>query len=360
MTRPRTARACAAAWLCATLALACALFACQGSSTSPAAIAAPDASVTHRFGGAAPSGNGYEYGSGGLLQPTALGPSTQTGATNTFLAGNCDAGGVTNACWSVITADQIGAAFSVSLALASGGGTLEVGAGCTPTYAATPQASSATVVHPSTWADNQSNSTTTSASNNLTAPNGGGAYTLSSPGTVTATITETQLTPSVTRSGSATGCIYDYRYFYGVDSHSGGTAITASSTNATLSGGSASATLTGALFGSGGVNFVGLVFPSVSPSGQYVYLAVPHTASAHTFKDQNGFTFDVGGAPVVSGYSYTNVNSVTAISMDIYRSANPLSASYTITIVSQNDAPPRRAWWLDGPANDDGLQKEAA
>lgn len=277
----------------------------------------------------APAGNGYSYVSNGFEVPKAQGPATQVApSTNMFLYGFCDGGSL--ACWSTITQDQIQPAFTVSVTVNSGGGTFEVNQVCAPTYNANPATNAGTVTG-CTIQDNQGNGPrSVSQANPLTVNSDAGpGYQLTSPGSVTATVTETLISTGTTRSGSATGCTFDYRWFHGVDAASGGTGITASGNNATLNGGTA--TLTGALASS----FVGLSFTD-SPSTQYVYAAFPHTATAHTFHDQNGFVFAM--SRVVSSYSFTNQYGLAGIAMDIYRSDNLLTVTYTVTVVSMLDA----------------------
>lgn len=348
----------------AWLSLACALFACArvATPTTDAGVSAsPPSDAGHRVGGVAPSGNGYSFNSSGLESPKALGPATPTAtAANMFLSGYCDGGSL--ACWSLITQDQIAAAFTPTFVLASGGGTFEIGnpSGCAPTYNATPATNAGTVTG-CTIADNQGNGpTSVSHANaiNVDTPAGPHVYSLSTPGTVTATVTETQISPNVTKSATATGCTFDYRWFFTPtgDTHSGGNTITASGTNATLGGGSATASMTGAL----AATFTNLSF-AVAPVNQYVYAAFPHTATAHTFKDQNGFVFVLN--VVVTSYSFTNSQGVVGVLMDIYRTDNLLNSNYTVTVTSDaRDWRRQPVSWRELPAANDerAFESEAA
>jgi hypothetical protein len=243
-----------------------------------------------------------------------------------------------------LTQDQIGSAFTVSLAFASGAGPFEVGQTATPTYNATPATNAGTVTG-STITDNQSCSgcpQSISSSNPLSAPSASHTYALTTPGTVTVTVAETLVSTGTTRSGSAS-LSFDSRGFYSATGSTSGscTTITASGNNATTGGCSPTATLTGIL----ATTYVGQTF-STAPVSQYVYAAFPHWTTgtgvngSHTFKDQNGFTFNL--VEVVQSYSFTNQYS-QAVSMDIYVTPTPLNAPYTVTVTSWND--PRDYDW---------------
>lgn len=272
-----------------------------------------------------PIGNGLVVQDHGIDKPNA-----SLGTVGQFVSA-CDAGGSdAQVCWVTLTQDMIGAAFSVSLAYNSGGGTFELSqSGCNPTYNATPAASSGTIQSGSTWADNQGHSGTTSAANPLANPNGGAYSGLTTAGTITATITETQISPSVTHSASATGCTFYERWFgAALDTHSGGNTFSASGNNASLTGGSASATLPGSL----STVAVGTVIGTVTPSGtQYAYWGLPH--ASHTYIDANtGFAFS---ASVVATISFTNQYGQASISMDVWRSDFGLSgATFKIEVAS--------------------------
>jgi hypothetical protein len=75
---------------------------------------------------------------------------------------------------------------------------------------------------------------------------------------------------------------------------------------------------------------VGQSFGPFVPSTQKIYVLTPHTATPHTFHDQNGFTFAMN-APTT--FSFTNQLGVV-LSMDLYESTNLLSSSFTITVVT--------------------------
>lgn len=342
------------------LALACAVVALVAGvacSTNGARELADGGVERHLVGasGPGPSDSGIPHVRGGLTQPVAsavdirsafdFNPSLADAAPGYYVVGIDDAGDAYQAQLTTDLINTLPAAFSVSLALASGGGTFEIGdpSGCAPTFNASPATNDSSVTG-STIADNQGHTASAiSHANavNVDTPGGPHVYSLSSPGTVTVTVAETKSATSTTKSGSSNACTFDYRWFRGTDSHSGGNAITASTTNATLSGGSATATLTGAL----AANMVGVSF-TISPSTEYVYMAFPHTGTAHTFKDQNGFVF--AASVVAASYSYTTVTGVVGVAYDIYRSDNPLNTTYTVTVVSMLEPPWREAQ----PAND--------
>jgi hypothetical protein len=303
--------------------------------------ASTDAGHGHLLGALSPSGTGFDFRVDGGLQPVAAGPATPAPtATNTFL-GYCDAGGgTTSACWQGITQDMIGAAFTPTLSFTSGGTSpVEISAtdNITPQFTGSPLPNG-TGVTVYTIADSQGGGPTSRLGSGTNFQGPSTSYHATAPTTLTFTANVTK--DGVNKNATASIAI-DERWFRGTDSHSGGTAITASSTNATLSGGSATATLTGAL----AANFVGVSF-STSPSNEYVYMAFPHTGSAHTFHDQNGFVF--AASVVVTSFSFTTGTGVTGVAYDIYRSDNLLNTSYTVTVVSMLEPP-----WLDAdPAND--------
>jgi hypothetical protein len=233
-----------------------------------------------------------------------------------------------DAAWPQLTTDlinQLPAAFSPSLAFASGSGVFEVGNTTSPTYNATPATNDSSVAG-CTIADNQGHSASAiSHANpiNVDTPSGPHAYSLSSPGNVTVTVTETKIATATTKSASAT-LSFSYRGgWHSVDSNASASAITASGNNVTLSGG-ATATLSGSTLGA---NWVGTSFTE-NPAAQYIWMAYPHTAATPTFT-AGGFAFPT--TVVVSGYSFTNQFSVSGISVDIIRSTNLLNGSFTVT-----------------------------
>lgn len=218
-----------------------------------------------------------------------------------------------------LTQDDIGPGFTITSF--TGGSIVEVGA---------------TVTNPSFTASYS----TAAASASITNTDGlDSPHVLTTPftsATIIGSFTHNTIT-SVTFTLSATAAVtktanqfisYLARTFSGVGT-AGATSATASGNNATLVG--ASGTLTGTspdggLFSS----IVGQVFGSFSPSSQKIYILTPHTGSAHTFKDQNGFTFAMN---VPTTFSFTNQNS-SSISMDLYESTNLLSTNFTITVVT--------------------------
>lgn len=114
------------------------------------------------------------------------------------------------------------------------------------------------------------------------------------------------------------------RSFGGIGT-AGATSATASSNTAVLVGATGTLSDEG-LHGSD----VGASYGPFNPTSQKIYLLLPHTSTAHTFKDQNGFTFSMN---VPTTFSFTNQNG-SAISMDLYESTNLLSTTFTITVVS--------------------------
>lgn len=224
-----------------------------------------------------------------------------------------------------LTTDDLAPAFSVSLALSSGGGTFEVGATITPAFNATPATNAGTVTG-CTIQDNQGNGpTSVSSANPLPAPSGGGhTYSLATPGSVVVTVTETQVSSGVTRSGAVTAATVQDRLFFGV-----GTA--GATSTGTFSGGTcalvgATGTLTGALVAS----VIGATSPGQTPSAQKVYVLTRHTSTAHTFKDQNGFVIPFN-AP--STFSANNQQGLS-ISWDLYESTTVLTYTSPALIIS--------------------------
>jgi hypothetical protein len=227
------------------------------------------------------------------------------------------------ASWVVATQNEIGAGFSVSLSLASGGdGPFETGATWTPTFNASP-ATNNVAVENCTIQDSLGNSASVNQANPLAAPISGHTYTFASPGSINVTVTETQISPPVTATSNGVGASALDRVFSGVDNNNTATSATASGNNAVLSD---STTISGQLFNVG----VGTVFPTLSPANQYVVLILPHTSSPHTFTS-SGFAFPV--IRVVSGFSFTNQLGAV-ISSDIYYSSSLLNASFTLLVTS--------------------------
>ena len=214
-----------------------------------------------------------------------------------------------------LTADDIAPGFSNTGF--SGGSTVEVGSTVTnPSF-------SASFSHAPTSA----NITNTDS---IDSP-----LTLNSPftsGTVVGSFTHTTITSvsfTLTAIGSSSrtagqSISYLARSFGGLGTP-GATGATSSGSNATLTG------ATGTLNNEGLVSSnVGGSYGPFSPTNQKIYLLFPHTASAHTFKDQNGFGFAMN---TPTNISFTNQNG-SVISMDLYESTISLSTSFTITVVS--------------------------
>jgi hypothetical protein len=229
------------------------------------------------------------------------------------------------ASWIIATQNEIGAGFSVSLSLASGGaGPFELGGTWTPTFGASPATNDVSVEN-CTIQDSLSNSASVSQANPLQAPSAGHSYLLTTQGSVSVTVTETQISPLVTASSNSVGASWLPRVFYGADAANTATGATATGNNATLNVGSV--VLTGELMSVG----VGSTFPSITASNQYIALMLPHTASPHTFVDAlSGFAFAVA-APVT--FSFTNQLGVV-MSMDLYFSSSLLNATFAPRIAS--------------------------
>jgi hypothetical protein len=75
---------------------------------------------------------------------------------------------------------------------------------------------------------------------------------------------------------------------------------------------------------------VGRTYGPFSPQAQKIYLLLPHTPTAHTFRDAYGFSFPMN---VPTTFTFVNQHSVN-IQMDLYESTNSLSTitPYSITV----------------------------
>jgi hypothetical protein len=215
-----------------------------------------------------------------------------------------------------LTEDDILPGFSISSF--SGGSTVEVGA---------------TVTNPSFTASYSSTPTSASISNTdgidsphaMTTPftNATIVGSFNHNSTATVTFTLTAIKAAVTRMATQ-GINFFPRTFGGIGS-AGAVSATASGTSAVLNGGLGTLANQG-LFSS----IVGQTFGPFVPSSQKIYVLTPHTSSAHTFRDQNGFAFSFL-APTT--FSFTNAQGVS-MSMDLYESTNLLSSSFTLTVVT--------------------------
>ena len=215
-----------------------------------------------------------------------------------------------------LTQDDILPGFSISSF--SGGSTVEVGA---------------TVTNPAFTASYTSPATSANITNtdSIDSP-----LVLSSPftsGTVVGSfhhVTSTTVSFTLTASSGPTtrtaGQAINWlpRTFGGVGG-AGAVSATASGTTAVLNGGLGTLSSEG-LFSS----IVGQAFGPFSPSTQKIYILTPHTATPHTFRDQNSFMFAMN-AP--STFSFTNQFGVV-LSMDLYESTNLLSSPFTLTVVT--------------------------
>ena len=132
------------------------------------------------------------------------------------------------------------------------------------------------------------------------------------------------LTAVYTSTKTATSLINWYARSFGGLGTAGATSATSGAGNTAVLVGA-----TGTLSSEGlHSSDIGQSYGPFNPTSQNIYLLLPHTASPHTFKDQNGFTFAMN-APTT--FSFTNQNSAV-ISMDLYQSTNVLSTTFTITV----------------------------
>jgi hypothetical protein len=219
-----------------------------------------------------------------------------------------------------LTGDDILPAFTITSF--SGGSTVECGATVTnPSFTAA-YSTAATSAQITNTAAIDSPKVLNSPYTSGTVTGGFTSNTVNSAITFTLTANKA-LNVTITKTAT-TAINFRARSFGGVGT-AGGTSATASGTTAVLVG--ATGTLNSvALLASD----VGQTYGPFSPSNQKIYLLLPHTATAHTFKDQNGFTF-VMNAPTV--FNFTNQNGAV-ISMDLYESTNLLSTNFSITVVT--------------------------
>ena len=190
-----------------------------------------------------------------------------------------------------------------------------------------------TVINPAFTA---SYSSLPASANIINTDNISSPLTLSSPftsGTVVGSFTHSTVNSSVTFTLTAvkgvtrtatTTITYEARSFGGVGS-AGAASATASGSTAVLNGGLGTLADEG-LHGSD----VGQVYGVFSPTAQSIYLLLPHTASPHTFKDNNGFTFAMNSPTT---FSFTNQLGAI-ISMDLYQSTNVLSTPFSILVAT--------------------------
>ena len=131
-----------------------------------------------------------------------------------------------------------------------------------------------------------------------------------------------------TTKTATSNIVFLARTFSGLGT-AGGTGATASGNDAALV--TAAGTLTGT-GGDGGLyaSILNVPLGPFSPTAQKIYVLTPHTATPHTFHDQNGFSFPM---LAVTTFNFTNQNGAV-ISVDLYESTNLLSTSFTITAVT--------------------------
>jgi hypothetical protein len=218
--------------------------------------------------------------------------------------------------WVIATQDEIGPAFAIT----SFGGAQTVECG-------------ASIVNPSFTASYSSPASSAQITNTdaidsphvlltpFTAATLAGTFTKTAVNAVT---TFTLTAVAATTKTATAAFTWLARSFGGVGT-AGATSATASGNTAVLVG-AAGTLATNALL----ANPIGSSFGPFAPSGQKIYLQLPHTATPHTFRDQTGFSFAMN-APTT--FSFTNQNGA-AISMDLYESAILLSTSFTVTVVT--------------------------
>ena len=298
----------------AALALLLLVTACRTRPTPPPPAPAPE--PPHVVGASVgPTGTGVQC----FLNGSGTSPAVN-GVFPQALVGSTDGG----LCPSFVqlTQDDILPGLSVSIS-GSGNGTFEAGQTWTTTgITASPACNAVGVTH-CVLSDTLANSDNDlGVANPLSAPLS--TYAESTNGsTVGITLNLTQ--NSVNKNSNTLTSTWWFRSYSGVNASASCTSSTASGNNAALVG--CSGTLTGSSPANVGV---GTTF-TLTPSGsEYAYFQCVHTASAHTFHDQSGFTFPL---TVINTFSFTDQYGAAA-SFDLYQNSNPITQSYTITVES--------------------------
>jgi hypothetical protein len=216
--------------------------------------------------------------------------------------------------------------FTPTISIAGGGsGPFVLGATWTPTgFNFIPAANSGGVIAPTTLRDNQGHGPTSVLGVANPVPPLVASYTLSVAGAVTVTGHVSEGLDSLDTNTIAVS--WASRTFSGVGV-AGATSATASGTNAALVPGGE--ILTGSA--TAVVNPIGQSFV-VNPTNQKIYDLCVHTASPHTYTDQNGqpVIMGPGGNGVPTTFNFTNENAVV-VSYDLYESSNLVTGSFTIT-----------------------------
>ena len=214
-----------------------------------------------------------------------------------------------------LTLDDLDPAFAITSF--SGGSTVEVGATVTnPSFTASySTAASSAIITNDDAQDTPHSLTTPFTSATIT-----GAFHKTSA---------TSITFHLQAVAATTKDAYDYitflaRSFAGIGT-AGATSATASVDTAVLVG--ASGTLANEGLKS---TDIGSTTASLSPTAQKIYYMCPHTATAHSFHDQNGFSFPMN-APTT--FSFTNQNGAV-LSYDLYEATFLNSTPFTLTVVS--------------------------
>lgn len=221
----------------------------------------------------------------------------------------------------LLTLDDLGPAFTPTLALASGGaGPFVPGATWTPTFTSSPAPNAGGISTP-LKSDNQGHTNVAIVGGNPISPPTVSSYTLTAAGTVNVNVTLTQ--GGVTKTTNNVSGVFAERTFQGVGG-AGATGSTASGTNAALSGGSSGGTtLTGtaSMPTPSGQSF------NASPAGQKVYDQVLHTTNGYSYFDvTNNAPFAMLARTTIT---FVNENGISE-SWDLYESQNTLSSTYTI------------------------------
>jgi hypothetical protein len=225
------------------------------------------------------------------------------------------------------TTDDLGAAFSPTLASTTGGsGVVQIGTSWQPTVTPNPL-TNASGISGCTLQDNVGNSQSVSSGGALAAPISGGIYTsantasINTPGTsISLTVTETK--GGVTRTTNPVTETYEALAFAGHGASTTATGLTQSGGNATVTG--PAAALAGVLLAS--LTGSSAPFGSITPYNDYLWLAWHSSfGSTHIIKDalSGGFQIDMQ-APT----SFTTTTS-TGVSCTYYvaRSTNNLGTT---------------------------------
>jgi hypothetical protein len=219
-----------------------------------------------------------------------------------------------------LTADEITAGLTVTIS-GPASVTLECGATWTPGNITASPACSAAGVTAATLTDGTTTSNVLGVGNPLTAPST--TYTKTASGAVVP-LSLSLTKDGVSKTSNTIAATWRDRWFVGQDTASDGTAATASSGNATLTGGAASATITGTV----GVMGIGTTFTIPASPG------VPKTTYLWALDDGTTWTFadaanaNVPVTKVIAASAFANQFSVTH-NFALY-ATNPLTIGYVV------------------------------